>query len=771
LEAETPVGPPRVLMIGRGWFPATVGGLDRYYRSLLESLPGSRGVVLGPSGDAPAEVSAVACPEVMLPRRLVAIWIAAQRQADACDLVDAHFALYAALPVLIGRLRGRPTVFHFQGPWAAESVSAGDSSRLKRMLRHGLERRTLRAADAFVVLSGAFRQILVEEYGVKPWDIHVEAPGVELEAFSPGDQGPARARLNLDESAFVVACVRRLVPRMGLDLLLDAWTELDGRLPDGSTLLVVGDGQLREELTARVSTPKLADRVRLLGRVEDSKLIDVYRAANVAAVPSTAFEGFGLVVLEAAACGTPTLVSDVGGLPEAVHELDSSLVLPADNVQAWTRRLSEAAAGALPSRPATRKFARKFGWPAVAERHLALYRRVAAGLHDERRRVVYVDHVARLSGGEIALLRLLPHLSDVNAHVILGEDGPLVQRLHTAGISVEVLPIAESARDARRGTMRTGGVSARVVIETGSYIARLTRRLRQLRPELVHTNSLKAGVYGSLAARAAGIPVVWHVHDRISRDYLPREAVTGLRLLLRRLPDAVVANSAATLATIRPPRRTGIAEVLPNVLSPPGRPPGVVRSRSRDGVTFGIVGRIAPWKGQDLFVRAFAQSFPDGPERAVIIGSPLFGEEDYARDVVALAVGLGVRERVDFRGFRDDIFAELASLDVLVHASVIPEPFGQVVLEGMVAGLPVIASDQGGPAEMITSGKNGLLFASGNVTALARTMRELVDRPGERSRLGAEAAANAAAAHEPGVVAAQLRSIYDRVLAAGRTDR
>jgi glycosyltransferase involved in cell wall biosynthesis len=180
-----------------------------------------------------------------------------------------------------------------------------------------------------------------------------------------------------------------------------------------------------------------------------------------------------------------------------------------------------------------------------------------------------------------------------------------------------------------------------------------------------------------------------------------------------------------------------------------------------------MVGRITPWKGQDLFLRAFAQAFPDGQQRAVVVGSAMFGEEEYERELIALAASLGLDSRVEFRGFRENVFAELASVDVLVHASVIPEPFGQVVLEGMAAGMAVIAADAGGPAELITDAQNGRLFRTGDADSLARTMRELADDQSQRRRLGAAALASADA-YEPAAIARQLTAIYRRVLQPGR---
>src|SRR6185437_10057409 len=373
-------------------------------------------------------------------------------------------------------------------------------------------------------------------------------------------------------------------------------------------------------------------------------------------------------------------------------------------------------------------------------------------------RVVILDHVARLSGGEIALLRLLGHLEGVEPHVILGEDGPLAARLQQAGISVEVLPLDPAARDLRRNAARAGGVPFGTALQTLLYTLRLARRLRRISPDLVHTNSLKAGVYGAAAARLAGVPVVWHLRDRIAEDYLPRSATLVLRRLVPRLAAGVVANSQATLDTLGPrmaARSWVIADSVElSPLSPGAAAPGTV---------FGMLGRVAPWKGQDLFLRAFAAAFADGEERAVIIGTAMFGEEDYERSLPRLAQELGIAERVEFRGFREDIWRELASLDVLVHASLIPEPFGQVVLEGMAAGLPVLAPDEGGPAEVIEDGRTGVLFAGRDTHALASAMQALAADEGRRRSLGA-AAREALAAYRPQAVAERLEQAYEQIL-------
>src|SRR3954453_11029322 len=186
-----------------------------------------------------------------------------------------------------------------------------------------------------------------------------------------------------------------------------------------------------------------------------------------------------------------------------------------------------------------------------------------------RPRVVFVDHVARLSGAEIALARLVPALAGrVDCHVILGEDGPLVRRLQEAGATVEVLPMDERLRDVRKGTVRPGLGQFTSLIRTARYVWRLRARLRDLRPDIVHTNSLKAAIYGGFAGRLAGIPVVWQVRDRIADDYLPGSPVRAVRLLARFLPSAVIANSAATLSTVPSARQSAVLynPVVPDIV-------------------------------------------------------------------------------------------------------------------------------------------------------------------------------------------------------------
>jgi glycosyltransferase involved in cell wall biosynthesis len=369
-------------------------------------------------------------------------------------------------------------------------------------------------------------------------------------------------------------------------------------------------------------------------------------------------------------------------------------------------------------------------------------------------RVLYLDHTAKLSGGEIALLRLLQALdrAKVEPIVLLGEDGPLVPKMREAGIETHVVELDPDVREIRKGTLSAAGIRHLLRLpRLLNYSRRVARFASDREADLIHTNSLKSDIYGVLAARMARVPVVWHVHDILSPPYLPNAAAVVFRNLAGRLPDHVIVNSHSTLESLRRDRVQSTTVVYNGVeMNLPTR--GKARGRGADevsgrGPVVGIVGRIAPWKGQDVFLQAAEIVLKRGyPARFWIIGSALFGEAEFEQKLRQMAEGPDLQDSVSFLGFREDIQDVLQQIDILVHASTVPEPFGQVIIEGMAAGLPVIASDAGGPQEIITHGLNGFLTPPGDAKALAEAIIELLENQ-ERAAAIAEAGRDHVAQH------------------------
>jgi glycosyltransferase involved in cell wall biosynthesis len=382
------------------------------------------------------------------------------------------------------------------------------------------------------------------------------------------------------------------------------------------------------------------------------------------------------------------------------------------------------------------------------------------------KRVLFLDHTATLGGGEIALLNLVTHL-DSNRYtpvVVLFSDGPLVDRLIYHGIETHILPLDPAIGDVRKDSIGLGTFAhVSKAFTAATFILNLNSLIRRLNPDLVHTNSLKSDILGGAAARLAGKPLIWHMRDRLAADYLPHRVAHVMRVLARQIPDHVIAIShavAQTLsATTQPPQRITVVHdgtILRN---------SSVDRESSPSLTVGLVGRISAWKGQDVFIRAAARLHEGFPNvRFRIIGAALFSEQEYEKIIRSLVTELKLDRTVEFCGFRTDIANAIDELDILVHASTVPEPFGQVIIEGMAAGKPVIATNAGGAAEIIRPDVDGLLVPLGDHDALAHALQSLIRSPDLRQRLGAAGRRRVAEHFTIAYTAAKVQDVFDHIL-------
>jgi glycosyltransferase involved in cell wall biosynthesis len=369
-----------------GWLPDEPGsGLDRVFYALARHLPDAgvhvNGVVMGEgSGERGSfrRIERAAPTSAPLPRRLKGIRTATRALVDAHppDLVAAHFALYAT-PVL-DTLNCYPFVMHFHGPWAYES-EAEVEAKWKVALKVVVECTVYRRAARFIVLSSAFRRLLVERYGVAADRVRIVPGGVDVDRFDTGlTRQTARERLGWPTDRPILLAVRRLVRRVGLDRLIDAIDRVRQRHPD-VLLHIAGKGPLREALARQIQERGLADHAQLLGFVPDDDLPLAYRAANLSVVPTIAHEGFGLIVVESLAAGTPPLVTPVGGLPEVVRDLSPALIMHDASSDAIAEHLTAALRGdlSLPSPEDCRAFAaRNYDWPVIARQTRSVYEEV-----------------------------------------------------------------------------------------------------------------------------------------------------------------------------------------------------------------------------------------------------------------------------------------------------------------------------------------------------------------------------------------------------------
>ena len=341
------------IQLGMHWFPERAGGLDRVYYELCRYLPAAgvsvRGLLAG-SGRAAEEsggsIRAFGAADAPLLKRLRAVRQAIQAEVvdSSPDVLAAHFALYA-FPAL-DIVSRHPFVMHFHGPWAREVAAEGGRHWVCR-IQAMLERAVYGRADRLIVLSRAFGDILASQYGIDESRIRIVPGGVDAARFDVAlDRKGARAQLGWDQDRPTVLVVRRLARRMGLENLIEAARHIVVKIPEVQ-ILIAGKGPLAQELGARIDICGLQRSVKLLGFVSDEDLPLAYRAADLSVVPTVALEGFGLITLESLAAGTPVLVTPVGGLPEAVSGLSSSLVLPGSDVPSLVDGITAALKGEM----------------------------------------------------------------------------------------------------------------------------------------------------------------------------------------------------------------------------------------------------------------------------------------------------------------------------------------------------------------------------------------------------------------------------------------
>ncbi len=351
-------------------------------------------------------------------------------------------------------------------------------------------------------------------------------------------------------------------------------------------------------------------------------------------------------------------------------------------------------------------------------------------------RILFLDHTAALGGAELYLLDLAPAFAPPG-EVVLFEEGLFTAKLRAASIPVAVIAAPRALhRVARESGLAASLGAAPSLVGLAWRVAQKARAF-----DVIYANSQKALVVGSLAALLARRPLVWNLHDLLTTEHFSQLNIRIAVTLANRFVRLVIANSEATKeAFLRAGGRRPVVVVHNGIdvsrftTVDPERLRALRRElRLGEGPVVGLFSRLAPWKGQHVLLEAMA--LLPGVE-AVLVGEALFQEEQrYAQQLRERAAQPDLRGRVHFLGFREDVPVLMQVVDVVVHTSVAPEPFGRVIVEGMLARRPVIATKAGGALEIVRPGKTGLLVPPGDAQALARAIQYLLMHPNEAHQL------------------------------------
>ncbi|MEX3978155.1 glycosyltransferase family 4 protein [Paraburkholderia sp. EG287A] len=648
------------------------------------------------------------------------------------------------------------------------SLTRGPKSMLARLILHYIRNwdvRTANSVDQFVANSEFIARRIQKVYQRQA---EVVYPPVDIDAFE----------LETTKEDFYLTA-SRLVPYKKIDLIVEAFARMPER-----RLVVIGDGPDMHKVRAK-ATPN----VEVLGYQPFAVLHDRMRRAK--AFVFAAEEDFGISVVEAQACGTPVIAFGKGGALETVRdtgsrptglffeEQDADAIIDAvESFEGDPGRFRAEDCRANAERFSSRHFREQFfarvakAVPAIAQAgsaHGAAPYEIEADAADAPR-VLAIDQSGVLGGAELSLLEVVKGLRS-RIDVLLFNDGPFREALDKAGARVEVLDSG-----ALNKVRRDGGTAPRLGVLAGiAALVRETRR-RAREADVLYANTQRAMVIGVLAGKLARKPVVWHLRDIVSDEHFGRVQRAVIKGCAKLGLAHVIANSHASAKVFAQLTRfdTKRIDVVHNgVDESPFRalarvPQAQLRAQiglPEDAFLIGAFSRLARWKGQHVLLEALL----DEPRaHAVLVGAPLFGEDAYAAELRAFVEANGLQERVHFLGFRHDIAACMRAVDVIAHTSITPEPFGRVVVEGMLAQRPVVASRDGGVTEIVEHGESGLLCTPGDAKELAATIGRLHDDAALRERLAVRGLATAQERFGKQQYVDAVERVLDGVVARGR---
>jgi len=357
-------------------------------------------------------------------------------------------------------------------------------------------------------------------------------------------------------------------------------------------------------------------------------------------------------------------------------------------------------------------------------------------------RILFVHDTAIIGGAELQLLSVARHFRKT-ATVVLFADGPFRHALEEAGVTVQVFKSEWIMRGVRRQGPRFSPANIASVLRLAWLTARAARG-----SDLIYANSPKALLIISIARLVRRKPVIWFLHDLLIESHYSVRAIRLLVSAANRTARRILANSKATAAAFvsagGPRDRVQVAYYGFDAGPFTKTPVELSALRAELGPAgshiVGVFGRITRWKGQDVVLRALV-NVPSVV--AVFAGAeedPAFGEE-----LRCLANELGIADRVRFLGFRRDVPQLMRALDCIVHVPTDPEPFGCVVVEGMLARRPVIATRAGGIPEIIEDGVTGILIAPGSPDELAEALGRVFSGSGPAAEMAANGHARALA--------------------------
>jgi glycosyltransferase involved in cell wall biosynthesis len=382
-------------------------------------------------------------------------------------------------------------------------------------------------------------------------------------------------------------------------------------------------------------------------------------------------------------------------------------------------------------------------------------------------KILFLDQSSQIGGAELSLLDIASAYRD-NCLVSLFEAGPYGHLLDQHHIPVQILP--HYPLKARKNSNFWQSLdNIKPLLQMATQVAQLSQQY-----DLIYANTQKALVVGAIASWLSHRPLVYHLRDILSADHFSSFNRRLLVSLANRFASKVITNSRATQAAFGSAGgRLELTSVIYNGFNPM-QYQNLAAKRAQIQQQYDLQGhfvvghfsRLSPWKGQHVLIEALTQC--PFNTIALLVGDALFGEQAYVQQLHQQVKALGLESRVRFLGFQADIPAIMSTCDLIAHTSVAPEPFGRVIVEGMLCGKPVMATAAGGAIELITHDETGWLIPPGDAQQLASMINRCHHDPHKAVTIGKQAQQVATQRFHRQTMQQQIDQLLQQVMSQNR---
>ncbi len=385
------------------------------------------------------------------------------------------------------------------------------------------------------------------------------------------------------------------------------------------------------------------------------------------------------------------------------------------------------------------------------------------------KKILFLTHVGNPGGAEYKMIDFCCTLNNP-LEVVYMQSGKLKEILDSHSIKNTLIEIPKQLNDFKRNS---GILSAlRLIPNIIKAILKITQKCKEPDSDVIVCESQKSFIMASLGKVFFRKPIIWFMNDRLDTSYFSPVTIKIIKYFAYFFADFVVLNSQDSLKLWLKNTAIKKADVIYSGINEKKITASLANAHDtiqhlrkkfthNGNKAVGIVGRISSWKGQHILLEAatIGHNF-----NVIIIGAAFFDEKPYEQNLHQFIKDNALEDRVIFTGHVDNPEIYMASCDIITHCSTTPEPFGRVLVEAILAGKPVIATNGGGATEIIQHQKTGLLTTMSDATELNNAIQYYSDNPQEKEIILRNAHNHVMNNFTLDIAIAKLKTILDTVI-------